>query len=199
MTKKQENKRKILIALLILSVVATGAYIGTIAKYVTSSTASDSAVVAKFGLNVPNTIQLFSDSYTNVKADVDGKKIVAPGTKGQYNFAVTGASEVAYRVSANITVLYSEEWDGYTPLEFSIDGTTWTTLEDFKVNLSNALASETISPGNVYSSTQKIYWRWPFHVSEEFDIKDTQMGIAAATETAPEVTVNINMIAAQVE
>ena len=199
MTKKLKKKKTILIALLILSVAATGAFIGTLAKYVTSGTASDNADVAKFGLNMPNAINLFSESYPNVGSDTDGKKIIAPGTSGQYSFAITGTSEVAYAVGANITVTYSEEWDDYAPLEFSVNGTVWTNLADFKTNLSNALASETMAPGETYENAQTIYWKWPFYVSPENDIKDTALGIAAATATAPDVTVTIEMIATQID
>ena len=199
MVKKQKNRKIVLIALLILSVAATSAFVGTLAKYVMSDTASDDAVAAKFGLGVPNTIDLFSDSYTNVEADTDGKKIIAPGTTGQYTFNVTGTSEVAYKISANVTVAYSEEWDGYAPLKFSVNGTNWTDLADFKDNLSNALATETMAPGEAYANTQTIYWEWPFYVSDEYDIKDTQMGVAAATETAPKVTVSIEVTAAQID
>ena len=198
MTKKQKNRRAILIALLFLSVIVTSAFIGTLAKYITSGTTSDDAVAAKFGLNIPNTIHLFSDSYTNVTADTSDKKIIAPGTTGFYNFVVTGTSEVAYKVSANITVTYSEQWNEYEPLEFSIDGTVWTSLDQFKTNLSTALQSETLSPNEAYSSTQAIHWRWPFHVSPENDIKDTEIGMAAATGTAPKVTITIEATAAQI-
>ena len=199
MTKKRENRKIVFIVLLILAVAITGTLNGTLAKYLTSNEGSDDAVAAKFGLNVPNTINLFSDSYTNVKADVDGKKIIAPGTTGQYKFEVTGYSEVAYQVSANIAVAYSEEWNGYAPLEFSINGTTWTNLEDFKTNLSNALASKTMAPGEEYANAQTIYWKWPFYVSDENDIRDTEMGVVAVSETAPKVTVNIEVKATQVD
>ena len=199
MAKTRKDRKMALIALLILSVVATSAFIGTLAKYVTSGTVSDEAVVAKFGLGLPNTIDLFSDSYTNVEADTDGKKIIAPGTTGQYTFEVTGTSEVAYKVSADITVAYSEEWNGYAPLKFSVNGTDWTTLEDFKENLSSSLAREVMAPGEKYANTQTIYWKWPFYVSNENDIIDTEMGVAAATKTAPKVTVNIEVTAAQID
>ena len=200
MTQKQKNKKTALIGLLILCVLATGAFIGTLAKYVTSQGVTDSANVAKFGLNIPTAINLFSDSYTNVKADVDGNRIIAPGTEGQYKFEVTGTSEVAYKVSADIMITYSEEWDGYAPLLFSINGTEWTDdLEEFQTNLSNALASEIMAPGDAYASTQTIHWKWPYHVSAELDIKDTEMGAIAATGTAPQVTVNIQVTATQVD
>jgi len=199
MTEKRKSKKFMLIVLLALFVVVASALIGTLAKYMTSSTISDDAVAAKFGLNIPNTVDLFSDSYTNVLADTSGKKIVAPGTSGQYKFELTGTSEVSYKVSANITVAYSEEWNEYEPLEFSVNGTTWTNLEQFKTNLSSALESKTLLPNETYSNAQTIHWRWPFHTSTENDAKDTQMGITAAEGTAPEVTVSIEVIAAQAE
>ena len=198
-TEKKKNKKIMLIGLLVLSIAITGTLIGTLAKYVTSRTVSDNAVVAKFGLNIPNVINLFSDSYTNVQADTEGKKIIAPGTEGQYKFEVTGTSEVAYKVSANVLVVYSEEWDGYAPLKFSINGTDWTDFEEFKVNLSNALGSETMDPNEEYSSTQTIYWQWPFYTSDGDDISDTQMGGIASEGTAPKVTISIEVIAAQID
>ena len=198
MEKLRKNRKKALLLALILSVVATGALIGSLAKYVTTGTVEDSAVAAGFGLNIPNTINLFSDSYTNVKADTEGKKIIAPGTKGQYMFQVTGTSEVAYKVSAEVTVTYSEEWEDYAPLVFSINGTDWTDLAAFKENLSTVLAADTMAPGAEYTSTQTIYWSWPFYISDENDTKDTAMGAVAAAETAPEVTVSIEVKAEQI-
>ena len=200
MTQKQKNKKMVFIGLLVLCVLATGAFIGTLAKYVTSGNVGDSADVAKFGLNIPTEISLFSDSYTNVKADVEGDKIIAPGTEGRYKFEVTGTSEVAYKVSADIAITYSEAWDGYTPLLFSLNGTDWTgDLAAFQTSLNSALDSEIMAPGAAYASEQTIHWQWPFHVSAELDIKDTQMGAIAATETAPEVTVSIQVTAAQID
>ena len=196
---KKQNKKTILIALLVVSIAVTGAFIGTLAKYVTTSTGSDAAVVAKFELDIPTTINLFSDSYTNVKADTDGKKIIAPGTTGEYTFNVTGKSEVAYRVSAAIEVVYSEEWDGYTPLKFKLNDSEWTDFAEFEADLSSALESDIIAPGNSYSSTQTIHWQWPFNVSDENDVKDTAMGKAAAGASAPNVTITIEATATQVD
>ena len=196
---KKENRRATLIALLVILVIATGAFIGTIAKYITSSTGSDSAVVAKFGLNVPNTIDLFADSYVHVQADTNGKKIIAPGTFGAKTFTVTGTSEVSYKIDAKVTVTYSEEWGEYYPLEFSLNGSEWTGIEQFKINLENALASEISEPNKPYENTQTIYWRWKLHVSEANDVKDTEMGIKAATGTAPKVVVNIEVTAMQAD
>ena len=197
---KSNNRNKILIiAALLLLVAITSVFIGTLSKYVASETDSDEAVVAKFGLNIPNTINLFSDSYTNVEADTDGKKIIAPGTEGSYKFTVSGTSEVAYIVSADIDIEYSEEWDSYTPLEFSVNGSTWTNIDTFKTNLTEALSSEEMAPNTTYSSDQTIHWRWPFDVSETNDTKDTAMGNLASTATAPSVIVNVEVTATQVD
>ena len=199
MIEKQKKMKTMLIPLLLLSVIATSALIGTLGKYVTSSTVSDTAVVAKFGLNIPNTINLFSDSYTNVSADTDGKKIIAPGTSGKYDFKITGTSEVAYKVGADVTVTYSEDWGAYKPLEFSINGEDWTNLEEFKEDLATELESEILQPNDAYTNEQTIYWRWPFYVSPEDDAKDTVVGLAAAAGTAPKVTLNIEVTATQID
>ena len=199
MKEKKKNRKLMLIATLVLAVAITGASIGTLAKYITSGTVSDDAVTAKFGLNMPNTIDLFSDSYDNVEADTEGAKIIAPGTTGSSSFIVTGASEVAYKVSAEVTVEYSEEWGDYAPLEFSLDGNDWDNLEDFQTSLSAELASETIAANETYENAQTIHWRWPFHTSEANDAKDTALGILATGGTAPKVTVEIEVTAAQVD
>ena len=197
--KRKNRYTHLLIFLLLFIVTMTSVFLGTFSKYLTSETVSEDADVAKFGLNVPNSINLFSDSYTNVQADENGKKIIAPGTDGSYKFNVTGVSEVAYEVTAEISVEYSEEWSDYAPLEFSIDGLEWTSFEDFETNLAVALKSKVMPPNTQYSSTQTIYWRWPFFVSEEYDIKDTAMGQLASAGTAPTVTVEMTVTAVQVD
>ena len=199
MNEKKRDKKVLIIALLAVMVVVTGAFIGTLAKYMTATTSNQSAVVAKFGLNVPNSIDLFKDSYTNVQADTEGKKIIAPGTAGSYAFSVTGTSEVAYRVWAAIDVTYSDEWEDYAPLEFSINGTDWTKFDEFETALATALSTETMEANETYSGAQTIQWRWPFHTSSEDDVRDTSMGAAAATGTAPTVTVNIEITAVQID
>ena len=199
MVEQKKNRKILFIVLLSLLVVLTSIFIGTLARYLTSGTITDGAEVAKFGLNVPTSIDLFSDSYTNVKADTSGKKIVAPGTAGEYTFNVSGTSEVAYKVSAKVSTTYSSDWNGYEPLEFSLDNLTWTNISDFETNLSAALGNKTLQPNEEYSSTQKIYWKWPFQVSTENDIKDTALGVKAAAGTALEATVKIEVTAAQVD
>ena len=197
--EKKDHKALLLIAILVLMIAISSVFAGTLAKYLTSNTVSDEAAVAKFGLGIPGTINLFSDSYTNVQADEEGKKIIAPGTEGSYKFSVTGTSEVAYKVIADIAVTYSDEWDGYEPLKFSIDGLNWTDFTEFEANLSAALSSAVMLPNSPYASTQTIYWKWLFYVSDGNDIKDTNMGNLASEGSAPSVSVDIEVTAAQVD
>ena len=195
----KNNKKALILALFALLTVATLAFIGTMAKYMTATTATNEAVVAKFGLNVPNTIDLFKDSYTNVQADTQGKKIIAPGTQGSYDFEVTGMSEVAYKVEAEIAVVYSSLWGAYAPLEFSLNGTDWLKPEAFKTALAAALAREEMAPNESYSGEQTIHWRWPFYTNSEDDAKDSAMGQAAATGAAPKVTISVEITAVQID
>jgi hypothetical protein len=197
--RAKKSKRGLLALLLVFLVVISSVFIGSLARFLTTTEVSDEAVVAKFGLNIPNTIDLFHDSYTNnIKAETAGKNIIAPGTFGQYKFSVQGTAEVAYSVSADISITYSDEWGDYKPLEFSLNGTDWTDFDQFKTALGMALLSNKQEPNTTYTNAQTIYWRWPFSVSSALDIKDTEMGSMAANTAAPKVTVNIKVTAAQI-
>ena len=208
MTKEKKKKKNMIpiIAVLVFLVAVSSAFIGTLAKFVMTEALSDNAVVAEFGLGMPERIDLFSVSYLDpkIEANGEGKKIIAPGASGSYAFSVSGTAEVEYVVRAEVEVAYSENWDGYEPLEYSLDGEDWTNLEDFQADLSTALESEVIAPNAIYSGEQTIYWRWPFTVDGEdvkiHNEKDTEMGIAAvgAGEAAPKVTISIELTAEQV-
>lgn len=196
---KRKNRRIILIiSLLLLMVAMTSVFLGTLSKYITSGDSSDEADVAKFGFSIPTSIELFANKYDNVESE-NGENIIAPGTTGSYTFNVSGTSEVAYEVKADIDVEYSIGWSEYTPLEFSIDNQNWTNFEQFETNLATALETNVMAPNTAYSSTNTIYWRWPFHISEDFDRKDTAVGRLASEGNAPTVTVNMTVTAVQVD
>lgn len=124
-------------ALLMLVLLTTSVVGGTFAKYVTTSTATETARVAKWGVKITATGTTFSSSYANdeqMGATAIGKgksvngvadaKIVAPGTKGNLaSTSITGTPEVAVRVEYTPTLTLSE-WtvDGkeYCPLIFKV-------------------------------------------------------------------------------
>ena len=111
---------KLASALLVLCLASTCAIGTTFAKYTTADKASDTARVAKWGITVAVSGTLFGTDYaSNTAADavkdritaatstsvssLDGKKIVAPGTKNDTGFQVklSGQPEVAYKITAD--------------------------------------------------------------------------------------------------
>lgn len=99
--------------MLVLTLLTTCGVSGTYAKYVTTASASDTARVAKFGVEITSqTNSLFAKTYTsdsayagNTVVSVD--EVVAPGTKkddGSINITITGTPEVAVEVAYDLTV-----------------------------------------------------------------------------------------------
>lgn len=129
----KKNKMMRVASILLVAVLLTTSVIsGTFAKYVTSGDAADSARVAKFGVLVTATGNLFSENYKNVvggntpgTAETDhsltnpgtngfsmtvestGGKVVAPGTKNTdgLTFGVTGQPEVDVNVKLDFTAV----------------------------------------------------------------------------------------------
>lgn len=113
---KKNTMMRLASFLLIAVLISTSAISGTYAKYVTEGSASDTARVAKWGIDVSVGGNLFGKYYaantdangdqivassTNV-ASGDGSNVVAPGTKNDAGFEVkiTGTPEVAYTIAA---------------------------------------------------------------------------------------------------
>lgn len=102
--------------LLLALVLVTSCFVcGTFAKYVTSGTGSDSARVAKFGVEITANGTMFAKEYATddgtVEATIaksvvssDDKNLVAPGTKGDMvSMTMTGTPEVAVNVKCEAT------------------------------------------------------------------------------------------------
>lgn len=140
MKTKKNGKTLRVAGLLLALVLVTSCFVGgTFAKYVTSGTGTDSARVAKFGVEITATGTMFAKEYDtdddNVKATIaksvvssDESKLVAPGTKGNMvSMTMTGTPEVAVNVKCEATEVKLENWtreDGtfYCPLKFTIKG-----------------------------------------------------------------------------
>lgn len=103
--------------LLVLTLITSCFVGGTFAKYTTSATGSDTARVAKFGVQITANGATFAKEYATDDAGVagtiaksvvsTGENVVAPGTKGDMvKMALSGTPEVAVRVgyTANVTV-----------------------------------------------------------------------------------------------
>lgn len=191
-----KNLRKGLVfALVLLSVVSLGSVAGTYAKYTSNATGTDSARVAKWSFTVGGTetattntfnFDLFNTAYTNDASETTVKSkgtdnVIAPGTKGEFTIALANNSEVDATYEIDYTV---NKTDNSIPVEFSVDGTTWTAdLADVaatRINMDNATANITVK------------WRWSFAGD---DTTDTNLG-TTGTDT---ITVSAKVTATQVD
>ena len=102
-------------ALTMMSMCAIG---GTFAKYVTEGSGTDTARVAKWGVDVVVTNHMASildtsgNSETNVAIAGDGQlDIIAPGTKGDMvTYSISGDPEVTVDVSVVFDLKLGENW-----------------------------------------------------------------------------------------
>lgn len=135
--------------LLVAVLISTSAISGTYAKYVTKGSASDTARVAKFGVKVTGTSEIFSDSYKDeatdytvnektaeitVQAGTEGTNVVAPGTQGDLvEFTLEGTPEVDVKVTYEAAVdLAGWNLNGavyYCPLVITVEGTDFYGLD----------------------------------------------------------------------
>lgn len=114
---KKNKMMRLASAMMVLTLMSTSVISGTFAKYVTTASGTDSARVAKWGVVVTSTSDMFNSTYkiddttvtgitNSVNAEtVEGKqdKLVAPGTtKSDVAFTISGTPEVAVNVSVKI-------------------------------------------------------------------------------------------------
>ncbi len=206
--KSKNGKRLalILIAILLLVAIAFGAY--TYSRYVTQDGGSGSANVARWGfsLNVTSEAEttvsedgdpFFAQSYENdgeagtsntiAVAQSNRGNIVAPGTKGNAVFTVSGTAEVNAQISMAISEISSDIYltlvdaDAtgttieYHPVRFTLSqysSGNWTALDGFS-NLSveemqtmltgeNATKIEVAANASATAYNFKLEWQWSF-------------------------------------
>lgn len=200
------RKRLSILAVLLLA-VAISAYSvgGTYAKYTSNIEGSSStARVAKWAFKVNDvaatnsfTFNLFDTLYEadteNAETDVASlgtDKVIAPGTGGKFAIKLANESEV----NAKYTIDYTITKSAGIPIEFSIDGTNWTT------DLADVTEGVNINKGA--NTTVNVYWRWAFtgdasanYKTTQTDANDTALG-TTGTDT---VTVKADFTVTQVD
>ncbi len=105
---KKNKMMRMASMLLILVLLTTCTISGTFAKYTTSASATDTARVAKWGIELAVTGEgVFSTEYeggnkTVISSNTD--KLVAPGTKNEngISFSIKGTPEVAFKVEVTL-------------------------------------------------------------------------------------------------
>lgn len=213
----KKNRMMRLAAFLLVCVLLTTSVIsGTYAKYVSTTTDSDSARVAKWGFGTASIAfeNLFAASYENVAAGSDDMAIIAPGTAGSVSFAfeATGsAPEVAYEITVdtegsgihsnienNPNIVWQLDENGY--------GTWYEMLADIAALSQEKVAANALPENFGDGETHTVSWKWIFDENAtnkeantaNNDTMDTNMGNGAVT-TEQSVTLVVNIKAEQID
>ena len=210
---------KVAAMMLALTLITSCFVGGTFAKYVTSGSGSDTARVAKFGVNITAQGTLFATEYDDgvaVKSVIStDDKVVAPGTSGHSSsVTITGKPEVAVRVSYdNCEVTISDNWKDkndnfYCPLKVSIGqksvtGTNYNSAADFKKAIEDEIKSYTkdlpagTDLAQAESGSLAISWEWPYESGN--DEKDTYLGDQAAKNNAATISIGVSVTVTQID
>lgn len=203
----KKNKMMRLASILLVLVLMTSSVVGgTFAKYITSASGTDTARVAKWGVDVVVTVDgAFATEYaatTQNLEDVTGAKIektvissgtdniLAPGTNGTLlaKASITGAPEVSTKVTKVATLDLGENWvvDGvyYCPLTINgVYGMYYASADAFEEAVEATLNEEFYAAANADLTADKtVEWSWAFEGTDgqQTDDRDTALGDAAA-------------------
>lgn len=221
---KKNKIMRIASVLLVAVILTTCAISGTFAKYVKSGSGSDTARVAKFGVNVEATGTTFAKEYvthdnevvgTIAKSVVSTEDVVAPGTFGDMAaFTLSGTPEVAVNVAFTGTLELGDKWVDstsayYCPIEITVSGDTlkgtdYASAELFEeaVNAEIATftkdyAANTTDLSTIGADAPVISWKWAFTGND--DVKDTYLGDQAAAGNAATISLSVTATVTQID
>ena len=192
---KKNVMLKIASVLMVAVLLTTCAISSTFAKYTSTTSASATARVARWGVTADMTISdLFGTSYSSDDGKVTSsntENVIAPGTydKVELTTQIKGQPEVSVAVDYTAT-LTLDGFDTWCPLVFYVNGTKVETdgsAADLKAKLEakiNAL-DVTADPGTNLNDLADITieWEWPFEAADSSaiaaqDAKDNGLGNA---------------------
>ena len=181
------------VAILSLTLVS-----GTMARYTSTITGSDSVTVAKWawqykGLNADLTDDVADDIefdlFNTINDTVGGSDegdvadhLIAPGTKGSFVISFTNVSEVNAKVTVSFT-----SGEEVKPIVYSLDGTTWVgTIAELNF-------SEDVNMNA--TCTKTVYWQWAFEETSDGwnNAADTALGITPVSHTV-KMTVTFDQV-----
>ncbi|MDD4565831.1 MAG: hypothetical protein PHE79_10205, partial [Eubacteriales bacterium] len=193
---------------------------GTFAKYTTAVSGKDTVRVAKFDVAVGDGATTFTtgtaiDIFT-MAADTgvssvtaDGKKIIAPGTTGDFTIEIENKSEVA----VGIDLTLSETNAGNVPIYYVYDGKRYSskltgayTGDDAGsyanlAALEAAIATDLEIPATANGVAAAPYeaeldWFWAFESAGagQTDVSDTTLGTAGTAEVTLTITVTATQL-----
>jgi hypothetical protein len=200
---KKNRMMRIAAFLLVAALLSICVVSGTYAKYTSEITGTDTARVAKWdfkvggetaGVNNVFMFELFktiTDTDGSAETDInptDGQ-IIAPGTQGNFVINLKNDSEV----TAEYTVDFKETKTAAIPIQYSLDGTTWGTMDSIDVKTAVKVAI-----GGSASIT--VYWRWAFERGTTDSEKsannalDTKLGMASEIKVAVTATITVEQV-----
>lgn len=208
-----KKNRSIKVASILLGLtLATSCFVGgTFAKYVAKGGGSDTARVAKFGVNITATGDTFAESYSDagyeyVVSGTTGQKVVAPGTtKNMASIILTGKPEVKVKVNYGGEVTFNDKWvdkngNYYCPIKVrvnndTIKGEDYTSTDEFKAAIEEKITAHTktyaantdlVAQG---ADALKVSWSWFFDGAS--DENDTFLGDKAAEGQAATIGLKV--------
>jgi len=213
-----------IVGLLLVLCLISSSFVGvTFAKYTSTATGNDSAVVAKWEIWVNSkedsvkeelsvatptiTFDLFntvSDDVISATEDVHVKdaansdptteQIIAPGTGGAFEFVIENKSEV----DAEYTIELSEG-QTYLPAGVTRIPVVYQVNGGAWVDTIASLNLNAIPIARDTTATVTVYWRWAFVDDVPNNTIDTKLGIAAKETNRPTVTVTGTITVSQVD
>ena len=207
---KKNKMMRIASVLLVAVLLTTCAISGTFAKYITEKESTDTARVAKFGVDLAVTVDgAFATEYdadttatdklgvaiakTVVASSTDSDNLVAPGTNGDLMASATieGTPEVAVNVKQEATLVltnWAVEGTYYCPLVITVDGAKfygmdYTSAAEFIAAVEAALDSDVnYAPNTDLTESHAVTWAWAFEGTDgkQTDELDTALGNYAA-------------------
>ena len=208
-------------ALLVAVLLTTCAISGTFAKYVTSANSTDSARVAKWGVEITANGQMFTTNEDGTVASVaaktvlssNGDNIVAPGMSGNLaSVELDGQPEVAVEVKYEATLVlnyWTVSGVEYCPIVFTVGTETYATgdvtaivptnvctdVADLIAKVEAAIEGYTAeyAAGQDLSDAAVVapVVSWAWEFDGNDDVKDTALGDKADAGTAAEIALTI--------
>lgn len=223
---KKNIMMRVASALFVSVLLSTCAISNTFAKYVSTGSSENSARVAKWGVTVTGTSDMFAKEYekddenftleTNtVVSTGDAENVVAPGTGGTMTkFSITGTPEVAVRVNFEGNLDLGDKWvdessNYYCPIEITVGdtafkGTSYASVEEFENAVNGKIATfskdyaANTDLSTIGADAPSISWKWAFEGND--NVKDTYLGDQATTEgNAATISLNVTATVTQID
>lgn len=205
---------------LIITLVTWSLVSGTFAKYTETVSGTDSTKVANFAYTVEdaNGLEMNSVSVANIAlfdcvddgvATVDGVKLIAPGTTGNFGLKVSNTSEVL--VEASFALTLTDSSDTSIPVYFTYDGENYAdfyTAENATTAISGVTLVGTVADLAAVLSAEateiavndyvdySITWTWAFETTGtvQNNVSDTALGVKGTDTLTLEIATTISQL-----